>query len=82
MAERHGVNSVIHTNYDESGQVLYISFGEPVEAYCEDWGDVLVRRSFADDTIVGITMLGVRLDDLGAVLRAEHEGKDTVKWKA
>lgn len=45
-------------NYDSFADVLYVSFGAPIESYCEEITDTLLARySFSSDEITGITII-------------------------
>jgi uncharacterized protein YuzE len=48
-------------DYDEEADVLYISFGEPVEALGLDIGNgTFIRYRQATSEAVGVTIMGVR----------------------
>jgi len=48
-------------NYDEDADVLYLSFGEPTPAYGDHLDeDIVLRYSLADESVVGMTILGFR----------------------
>ncbi len=44
-------------DYDKKANVLYISFGEPVEAVTEEMGNVGIRIDEKTNEIVGITII-------------------------
>jgi uncharacterized protein YuzE len=48
-------------DYDEDGDVLYISIGEPVKAVGLDVGEgVIVRYQEQTGDVVGLTIIGVK----------------------
>lgn len=47
----------ISMDYDKKANVLYISFGEPVEAVTEEMGNVGIRIDEKTNEIVGITII-------------------------
>ncbi len=51
-------DSRLHWSYDEEGDVLYISFGDPQPALSIDMDGVLVRYREDDGEIVGVTIIG------------------------
>ena len=53
--------AVITWDYDEEGDVLYLSIGEPQPAVGIDIGEgVILRYDEAHKEVVGLTLLGLR----------------------
>jgi len=53
--------SEISWHYDEEGDVLYISVGEPRPALGVDIGEgVILRYDEAEKEVVGLTLIGLR----------------------
>ena len=51
----------LNWDYDEEGDVLYISIGEPVKALGLDVGEgVIVRYQEQTGEVVGLTIIGVK----------------------
>ncbi len=61
----------LRLTYDEEGDVLYMSFGEPREATDSVDSDGIVYR-YRGEMLVGITVLGFKK-------RAESKGKNPIK---
>ncbi len=47
----------ITIDYDEEADVLYLSFGEPVEAITEEVGNIGVRKDEKTNEVVGLTII-------------------------
>ena len=52
---------MVNFDYDKGADVLYISFGNPQEAICEEVSDgILLRKHIVTGKIVGITIIGYK----------------------
>ncbi len=47
----------ITIDYDEEVDVLYLSFGDPVEAVTEEIGDIGIRVNEKTNELVGVTVI-------------------------
>lgn len=67
--------------YDKEADVLYLSFGEPKEAVAVDINDGVIARYHEDsETIVGITLIGLRQRVLKELNRKLHVLPHTNGW--
>jgi uncharacterized protein YuzE len=56
-----GSPTALSWDYDEEADVLYIAIGDPRPAVTVDLGEgVLARYDPANETVVGLTVLGLR----------------------
>jgi uncharacterized protein YuzE len=67
--------------YDKEADVLYLSLGEPKEAVAVDISDGVIARYHEDsETIVGITLIGLRQRVLNELNRKLHVVLHTNGW--
>jgi uncharacterized protein YuzE len=67
--------------YDKEADVLYLSLGEPKEAVAVDVSDGVIARYHEDsETIVGITLIGLRQRVLKELNRKLHVVPHTNGW--
>jgi uncharacterized protein YuzE len=58
----------VNWHYDEGGDVLYVSVGEPVQASGLDIGDgIIVRYKEETGEVVGLTIIGLKERSLAAI---------------
>lgn len=63
--------TALHWDYDEEADVLYLSVGEPRPAVGIDIGEgLIVRFDEAEQTVVGLTVIGLRARTVQALLPA------------
>lgn len=67
--------------YDKEADVLYLSLGEPQDAVALDISDSVIARYHEDsETIVGITLIGLRQRVLNQLNRKLHVVPHTNGW--